>query len=323
MNARMKMPLTVLLVCACMLAGPRPITAQERNRESLRKELVVARELTNQGRYDEAMQRLTEISERYSNDPAGDFYKTVTLIWKSFIDAPNLVSGNRAFDADIEALLVAVVQKAEAIKARADKSTIEQSDALYYLGSASAIRARASFYQNHALVAAKSARTAQDLFEELLKLDPDYWDAYYAPGNLYYAIGLVTDTSVGKVATTVMSSKALPTGDTARGLNYLKIAADKSQFASFDAKLALLQIYVLGLERFAEALPIARELQAKYPDNQLCARYLLKIYAGLKNRTELTRTAQQVLARVKAGKPGFGAFMKAEAERALADASKL
>lgn len=311
------------MLCVCLLAGPRPVTAQARNRESLRKELAVARELTNQGRYDEAMQQLTGIAARYPNDPAGDFYKAVTLIWKSFVDAPNLVSGNRAFDADIEALLVAVVAKAAAIKARTDNAKVDQSDALYYLGSASAIRARASFYQNHALVAARFARTAQDLFDELLKLDADYWDGYYAPGNLYYAIGLVTDTSVGKVATTVMSSKALPTGDTARGLNYLKLTAEKGQFASFDAKLALLQIYVLGLERFDAALPIARALQARYPDNQLCARYLLKIYAGLKNRTELTRTARQVLAQVKAGKPGFGAFMKAEAERALADASKL
>jgi hypothetical protein len=269
------------------------------------------------------LQRLTEISARYPNDPAGDFYKAVALIWKSFVDAPNLVSGNRTFDADIEALMVSVAQNAEAMRARADKSKVEQSDALYYLGSVNAIRARASFYQNHALVAAKFARAAQDLFEELLKLDAEYWDAYYAPGNLYYAIGLVTDTSVGKVATTVMSAKAIPTGDRARGLNYLKLTAEKGQFADFDAKLALLQIYVLGLERFDEALPIARALQAKYPDNQLCARYLLKIYAGLKNRTELTRTAQQVLAQVKAGKPGFGAFMKAEAERALTDASKL
>lgn len=306
-----------------MLALPHRITAQANNREALRKELAVARELTNQGRHDEALRQLAEISRRYPNDPAGDFYQAVTLIWKSFVDAPNLISGSRAFDADIEALLVSVVQKAEATRARADKSKADQSDALYYLGSANAIRARASYYQNHALVAAKFARTAQDLFDELLKLDADYWDGYYAPGNLYYAIGLVTDTSVGKVATTVLNSKTLPTGDTARGLNYLKLAADKGQFAGFDAKLALLQIYVLGLERFEEALVIARAVQAKYPDNQLGARYLLKIYAGLKKRAELTRTAQQVLAQVKAGKPGFGTFMKAEAERALADASKM
>ena len=106
-------------------------------------------------------------------------------------------------------------------------------------------------------------------------------------------------------------------------MHQLKIAAEKGALTNVDAKLALLEAYTFTENRPGDAAAIARELQSKYPGNQTFARYLLKIYADLKNRAELTKTARQILVRVKEGKPNFSAFMKAEAERALAEASKM
>jgi tetratricopeptide (TPR) repeat protein len=287
-----------------------------------RTDIVSARELSFQGDYDGAMARFAEMTRKYPESPAGEFYQAVTLIWKSYVDAVSLGYGTRAYDAEMETLLERVVAKAEAQRTRADRSKQDELEALYFLGSVAGARARASFFQNRAIPAAKLARTAQDFFDELLKLDPEFWDGYYAPGNIYYAVGLVTDTTVGKVATTVVGQKSLPTGDLARGLSYLKIAAEKSAVTGVDAKLALLQSYALNENRFEEALAIARELQARYPSNQIFARYLLRIYAGLKDRAKLSQTAQQILAAVKEGKPNFGPFMKAEAERYLAEAAR-
>ncbi len=310
-----------LLMFAALFAGTLDVAAQSQRAPS-KAEIIAARELGFQGDYDGAASRFAEMARKYPESPAGEFYQAVTLIWKSYVDATNMISGNRGFDAEIDPLLDGVVTKAESLRARADKSKEDEIEALYYLGSAGAARARASFFQNRAIPAAKLARVAQDNFENLLKLDPNCWDAYYAPGNIYYAVGLVTDTPVGKVATTVVGQKSLPTGDLARGLSYLKTAADKSAVTSVDAKLALLQSYTFNEGRFEEALVIARELQARYPANQTFARYLLKIYSGLKDRAKLTQTAQQILAAVKEGKPNFGAYVKAEAERYLAEATK-
>lgn len=296
--------------------------AAQTNRAPAKADIAAARELCFQGDYDRAASRFAEMARAYPESPAGEFYQAVTLIWKSYVDAPSLIYGVRAFDAEMDALLDAVVSKAESLRARPDKSKQDEADALYYLGSANGARARASFFQNHAIPAAKMARAAQDYFDDLLKLDPNYWDGYYAPGNIYYAVGLVTDTPVGKVATTVVGPKSLPTGDLARGLSYLKTAAEKSAVTSVDAKLALLQSYTFNENRFDEALAIARELQAKYPANQTFARYLLRVYSGLKDRAKLAQSAQQILAAVKDGKPNFGAFVKAEAERYLAEAGK-
>ncbi|HEX8184800.1 MAG TPA: hypothetical protein VF747_08615 [Blastocatellia bacterium] len=297
--------------------------AQEQSGDQvLRKEIFQASELIFQGDYAAASDRFGQISRKYPDSPAGDFYQAVTLVWKSYLDAPKLDAGSRAYDGEIETLLLSAIKKAEAIKARTDKSKQEEIEALYYLGSANAIRSRLSLYQNHAIPAARFARSAQDSFDALLKLDPNYRDGFYAAGSIYYRVGLLTDSPMGRIATSMLGAKSLPAGDRERGLDYLKRAADQGALTAIDARLALLEIYTLNEARFDQALVIARELQAKYPGNQTFARYLLRIYSGLKDRANLTQAAKQILARVKAGKPNFGPFMKAEAERYLAEANK-
>ncbi|MFP5263580.1 MAG: tetratricopeptide repeat protein [Blastocatellia bacterium] len=288
-----------------------------------RKEITSARELISQGDYPAASARLGAVARTYADSPAGDFYQAVALVWKSYVDAPKLDAGSRAFDAEVEALLLSAIKKAEAAKARAGKSKEEEAEALYYLGSAYAIRSRLSLYQNHAIPAARFARAAQDSLDALIKLDPDYSDGYYAAGSILYRVGLLTDSPMGRLATSMLGAKSLPAGDRERGLDYLKRAADTGPLTSVDAKLALLEIYTFTEGRPDQALAIARELQAKYPDNQTFARYLLRAYFGLKDRAKLTQTARQVLAQVRAGKPNFGPFMKSEAERYLAEANKL
>jgi hypothetical protein len=321
---KIRFAFAALSVLVSLAALPHAARAQVHGGDqAMRKEIIQASELIFQGNYLEASERCGQIAQKYPDSPAGDFYQAVTLIWKSYVDATKLDAGTRAFDKEIEGLLLSAIKKAEAARSRAGKSKEEEIEALYYLGSASAIRSRLSLYQNHAIPAARFARAAQDNFDALLKLDPDYPDGFYAPGSIYYRVGLVTDSPIGRIATSMLGAKSLPAGDRERGLNYLKRAAEKGALTGVDARLALLEIYTFNESRFDQALVIARELQAKYPGNQTFARYLLRIYSGLKDRAKLTQTAKQILAQVKAGKQNFGPFMKAEAERYLAEAGKL
>lgn len=312
---RIRSALLLVSICALIVFASRT--------ESAAHSAGDARELAYQGSYDEAVRVSGEMASKSPDKPDGDFYQAVALVWKSYVDAPKLDRGSRAFDAEIERLLASAIRKAEARKASAPLSKADEIEALYYLGSSYAIRSRLSFYQNHAIPAARFARAAQDQFDALLKLDANYWDAYYASGSIYYRVGLLTDSPVARLATSMLGAKSLPVGDRERGLNYLKTAAEKGPLTSIDAKLALIEAYTFTENRPGDAAAIARDLQSKYPDNQTFARYLLKIYLDLKNRAELTKTARQILARVKEGKPNFGAFMKAEAERALAEANKM
>ncbi|MCI0485292.1 MAG: tetratricopeptide repeat protein [Blastocatellia bacterium] len=291
-------------------------------RDSLREAITGPRELIFQGDYDGAIERFTEIAQKYPRSPAGDFYRAVALLWKSYVDARKLEKGDREFDGEIERLLESAIKKAEVILARDDESKEDRSDALYYSGSAYSIRSRVSLFQNHALPATKYARAAQNTFEELIALDPDYADAYFASGSIYYQVGLLTDSPIGKIATTMLGAKALPVGDREKGLNYLKTAAERGPRTSVDAKFALLEIYTFNENLFDEAARLASELQTRYPENQTFWRYLLRAYAGLKDRHALDRTAKEILARVKEGKPGFGSFMKFEAQKFMTEARK-
>jgi hypothetical protein len=312
-----------ILVCALALTILSPTgRAGQQSHEDLRKQIIETRELIFHGRYDEASRQFLDLARKYPESPAGDFYQAVTLTWKSYVDA-KLEQGSRQHDRAIEELLASTVKKAEAIKARASKAGPDEVESLYYLGSAYAIRSRISLYQNHAIPAARFARIAQQHFDGLIKIEPGNADAYFASGNIYYRAGLLKDSPLGNLAAGVLGAKWLPAGDRQRGLDYLKIAAEKGPLTAVDAKLALIEIYTFTESRFIEALPIARELQSKYPDNQTFARHLLKIYIGLKDRAKLTQAARQILARVKEGRAHFGPFMKSEAERALALANNL
>jgi len=310
------------LSLAIVLSISTAASAQSASHESLQKDIAQSADLIFQGRYTEAIDKFKSLGEKNPQSPAPDFYRAVALTWQSYVDA-RLETGRRSFDAEINALLDIVTKKAEALNARADKSKEDEIDALYYLGSANAMRSRMNVFQNNALPAARFARAAQDNLNALIKLDSEYADAYFSAGSIYYRVGLLTDSPLGRAATTLLGAKSLPEGNRERGLEYLKIAAEKGQVASADAKLALLEIYTFSENRLEDALAIARELQAKYPDNQTFARYIMKIYSGLKDKTNLTRAARQVVNSVKAGKPNFGQFVQIEAEKYLAEARKM
>ncbi|HVF92080.1 MAG TPA: hypothetical protein VNH22_18595 [Blastocatellia bacterium] len=311
-----------LALAAILLVAAKMPGAQKDGREALSAEIASARELIFQGSYDEAIKRFTDLSASRAESPAGDFYRAVALLWKSYVDS-KLEVGGRDYDEAINTAVASAVKKAEAIRARPNKSKDDEVEALYYLGSALAIRSRLNFHQNQVVPAARSARAAQDHLNSLIKIAPDYSDAYFALGGIYYRAGVLLDSPVARLASSVLGSKALPAGDIERGIGYLKLASGKSRFAGVDARLALLEIYVPKGEHLDEALGLARELQARYPGNQTFARYLMRIYLGLKDRANLTRSARAVLARVKEGKPGFGQFMKAEADRFMLEARKL
>ncbi len=312
-----------ILVVLAFISLPVSISGGTRLKvEGPGREITEARELIFQGNYGEAQARFAEVSRKHPLSPEGDFYQAVALVWKSYVDA-KLDSGSRDFDAQINDLLTSAIKKAEAIRARADKSKKEGEDALYYLGSAYAMRSRVSFYQNHGVPAARQARTAQDHLDSLIKTNPEYWDAYFALGSIYYRAGALMDSSLARLASAMLGAKALPAGDRERGLEYLRKAAEQSTLAGVDAKLALLEIYALSESRFDQSLALARQLRALYPHNQTFARYLLRSYAGLKDKRGLTQAARAVLAQVKGARAGFGLFMKREAEKYLAEARKL
>jgi hypothetical protein len=300
-----------------------PALAQSEGRDDLNKEISSGLELVFQGSYEDAASRFDALTRNDAASPAGDFYNAVALTWKSYVEAVKLDQGSRAHDSAIEAFLASAIKKAEAMRARASAVKAEQIEALYYLGSAYAIRSRLSLYQNHAIPAARAARAAQNYFDELLKLDPDYTDAYFASGSIYYQVGLLTDSSLGRLATAVLGAKALPLGDREKGLQYLRIAAERAQLARTDAQLALAEIYTFKENRFDLAEPVVVKLYEKYPDNQTFARYLMRIYQGQKNRAKLIDLCKRVVARANEKRPNFGPFIKAEAERFMAAARRL
>lgn len=277
--------------------------------------LANARELIYRGQYDEALRQLDQSSRSQPEHPAPDFYSAVALVWKSLVDS-KLDTGSRDFDSEIERFLDRAVSKAEALRREGDDASRDRADALYYIGAAQALLSRVKLYQNHAIPAARLSRSAQDTLDQLLEARPDYTDALFAAGSIYYQVGALTDSTLGRLAAVALGAKSLPKGDRERGLAYLKTAADNAPTASVDAMLALIEVYALKENRHSEALPLASDLVRRYPENQTFHRHLLRILLEVKDRKGVEQAANGILDLVRRNTPGFGVLMKREADRA-------
>src|SRR5262249_25271313 len=111
-------------VAAFLFSNLSEVFAQHTKLKPSLVEMQQNRELIYLVKLDEALRGFEKISKEYPQSPAGDFYQIVTLIWQSRIDA-KLDAGTRELDSRIETLLESVNAKAEALRARADRSIQE------------------------------------------------------------------------------------------------------------------------------------------------------------------------------------------------------
>jgi tetratricopeptide (TPR) repeat protein len=99
----------------------------------------------------------------------------------------------------------------------------------------------------------------------------------------------------------------LPAGDRKIGLQMLRIAANRAQYAAVEAQYSLLEL--LGSQDFegdyAGALEVAKPLHDKYPNNPVFYKFLAKSYYSTSRMVEADSAYNDILRRVKRRDPGF------------------
>lgn len=110
--------------------------------------------------------------------------------------------------------------------------------------------------------ALRNGNDAVSHHREVLKLDPKYIDAQITIGLYEYVVGsLPLPIKILAGATGYRGSKR-------RGLTMLEQVAKEGRWAQDDAKSVLILLYSRE-KRYADVLPLTRELSAKYPRNYL------------------------------------------------------
>jgi tetratricopeptide (TPR) repeat protein len=143
------------------------------------------------------------------------------------------------------------------------KKNRNDAESLYYLGAAYGLLAcyEASVTRNFQS-AMKNGNEGVKYHRDLVKLDPNYADAYLSIGLYDYVVGTLPWLIRWGLKVVKIS------GNRKRGLVEIRKAMDQARYTSDDARVVLIAIYQRE-KNYREALKLLEELTVKYPRNYL------------------------------------------------------
>ncbi|MCI0660212.1 MAG: DUF3808 domain-containing protein [Acidobacteria bacterium] len=233
--------------------------------------------------YATARVKYEEIRKRLPSHPAGDLY-LATVIWLEHLnknrrlqtslyrDESSFYAGadkakeetegdvvDPATDRAFRDRMAQAKTKALALVAR----NKNDPDALYYLGSYYGVMAgyEASTARKF-FSAMRNGSRSVDAHKKVLKLKPDYYDAYLSVGMYDYVVGSLPFAY--KAIATLINIR----GNKQRGITQLETVVEKGAATADDARVLLLAVYQ-NEKRYEDALRLLEELSAKYPKSYL------------------------------------------------------
>lgn len=231
-----------------------------------------------------AMAKFEEIRKRLPRHPAGDLY-LATALWLGHLNKTRrLQTGLYGSESRFYAGAAKEESEGDAVDAAVDRAFRDRmalaktkalalvaknkndADAHYFLGAYYGVMAgyEASTARKF-FSAMRNGSRCVDAHEKVLKLKPDYYDAYLSIGVYDYIVGSLP-----------FGYKALATmvgvrGDKKRGIVRLQTIIEKNAATADDARILLVAIF-RNEKRYNDALSLLEQLSLKYPKS-----YLLKL----------------------------------------------
>lgn len=198
-------------------------------------------------------------------------------------------------DAELQNAVKATQDIAEA-RLKANPRDVE---ALYELGVTDGLRANYELLAKHAWLAGfRAANESRKLHEQVLKLDPDNYDARLIPGTHEYMVGTLP------LFVRVAARAAGVTGDRVVGLKMVESTAAHGDTARLDAQILLAVLYRRE-HRSADGIPILQQVSRAYPRNFLFRIELAKLYADIGDRLRATAEVERINQLIAQGASGY------------------
>lgn len=186
---------------------------------------------------------------------------------------------------------------------------------LYAMGIANATLASFESTVKRSYLSAHSrAKTARNLHQQVLKLDPNFDDARLSVGAYDYVIGVLPP-----VFRFFLAPFGVHSDGKDAGIRQLEVAAAKGKLASTDAQMVLTVIYVRE-KQYDQALKLINELHGKYPRNFLFELAKGTVYGKMQRGDEAVHVYEDVLAKVHAKKNGYERLREARVYTLLGNA---
>ncbi|MEF3280521.1 MAG: tetratricopeptide repeat protein [Elusimicrobiota bacterium] len=155
-----------------------------------------------------------------------------------------------------------LTEKAIEVGKRWVENNPDDANAYMCLGGTYGLGARLYVMQHSWLKAYLSGRKAVKYMKKSLEIDPELYDAYLGLGLWEYSAG----TLPGVIK---WLAKLITGGDAKKGIDYLKLCAEKGRFNVTASKLLLIEIWTQTDSKYSNpklAVQWAKELIKKYPN---------------------------------------------------------
>ena len=175
----------------------------------------------------------------------------------------------------------------------------KDGEALFAMAVGQLVKVRWDITRKNYFATLRGAQATREYLEKAKELDPENFDISFALGLLDYHIGQLSGL------TRFLSSLFVTSGDPQKGIQELKVAAQKGYFFKDLANAELLSAYT-NIEKQPEwALPLARELNEKFPHNYNILFALANVLSELGRSEEAFSVAREVENGIKSSTPPF------------------
>jgi len=171
--------------------------------------------------------------------------------------------------------------------------------AFFSMAVAQLVKVRWDITRKNYFTALRGAQKTREYLDQAKELEPENFDIAFALGLLDYHIGHLPGL------TRFLSSLFVTSGDPQKGLQDLKIAAQKGYFFKDLAKAELLSAYANFEKQPERALPLARELNERFPHNYNILFALANVLSELGRSDEAFSVAREIENGIKSGAPPF------------------
>jgi tetratricopeptide (TPR) repeat protein len=274
----------IVLLAAHALAAPSSITPE------MDKKLMEGIDAIYRMEFDKAEAAARQVIALNPEHPYG-YLGVASAQWTRFVYETEQTDVSMV--PKVEAQMLEVGDKAAAwLKKHPGDAAV-----LMVQGAAYGMTSRLLCMRHEWLRAYRYGRRAVKITKAAVEADPEFYDAYLGLGMYDYYTDIYPRT-VGVLA------KIMFGGNRKRGIETLKMVAEKGHYSKNAAKMLLVEIY--NQDKFGawdpqEALRILKEVRAEYPNSaMLHAAQLVSLYEA-KRYQEVVSGAQTYLQRVKTG----------------------
>ena len=250
-------------------------------------------------KFDEAQETFNYVESKYPKHPAGKFFKAMIIWWKITLNQEN-----EEFDELFEDELEDVIDFCDELLDEDD----ENVDALFFKGGALGFRGRLYALRKDWFDAALDGKDALPLVYEAFNIDSTNEDVKLGFGIYnYYAAAIPEKYPFIKPAMIFF-----PSGDKEKGIEQLKIAAEKAKYASVEAMYFLMNLYYQFENNFTEAFNYGEELHNSFPDNPVFHKYLGRIFIKKGNYKKASFFFSDIKQKCENNLPGYNEHLLRE-----------